>query len=170
MKALTRPSMEGSRRSVAGLRAPGLGERPLRAAIQELCAHLRRAGIEVDCLIDKPTDELGPALSESVGRVTQEALTNVEKRAEAQRVAVSLRLGPRIARLQVSDGGRGLPESAETTSNEFGLRGMRERVEGLGGTLTLSGQSGGTRVTATLPVLSVHQQDPRDGDIGCGER
>jgi signal transduction histidine kinase len=53
----------------------------------------------------------------------------------------------------VHDDGVGLPADAERRPGHFGLRGLRERVEGLGGTLTLSGESNqGTVVEARLPI------------------
>ena len=49
---------------------------------------------------------------------------------------------------------RQLPPDAETRPGHYGLRGMRERVESLGGTLTLSSNDAGTTVAARVPVNS----------------
>jgi signal transduction histidine kinase len=154
VKALTRSSMDALRRSVAGLRAPGLGDRALRSALLALCTDFcERTGIEAQCEVDAEADALRPVLAESLWRVTQEALTNVEKHARAHRVAVSLRREQQSVVLCVTDDGVGLPEGAASSPNHFGLRGMRERVEGLGGTLDLRGDGTGTCVRASLPVV-----------------
>lgn len=161
MKALTRSSMEALRSSIAGLRAPGLGNRPLRSALQALCVDLsQRAEIEVSCQVDEAAGELSPALAEALWRITQEALTNVEKHAAARKVGLALRCEPRSVVLRVTDDGIGLPEGAEWGVNRFGLRGMRERVEGLGGRLTLRGDDHGTAVEAHLPLIAAGQETP----------
>ncbi|MGC9358041.1 MAG: sensor histidine kinase [Anaerolineae bacterium] len=153
LKTLTRSSMEALRRSIAGLRAPGLGDRDLRPALQALCADFgERVGMTVTCDLDDCTDDLRPALAETLWRVIQEALTNVEKHAEADCVVVHLICKPTAVLLRVTDNGVGLPEDVEAGPNHFGLRGMRERVTGLGGTLTLYNDNGAV-VEAHLPVI-----------------
>jgi signal transduction histidine kinase len=155
MKALTRSSMDSLRRSLAGLRSPGLGDSALRPALQALCVDFgERTGTDVACQIDKATDHLRLALAEALWRVTQEALTNVEKHAQARRVRVTLSCELSSVLLEITDDGVGLPPGAASGPNRFGLRGMRERVEGLGGTLTLSGTEEGTVVQARLPVIT----------------
>jgi signal transduction histidine kinase len=154
MKDLTRSSMGALRRSVAGLRTPGLGERALGPALRALCADCgQRTGIETICQVDERADDLRPVLAEALWRVTQEALTNVERHARARHVQVTLRSGLQFVTLCVRDDGIGLPDGAESSPNRFGLRGMRERVEGLGGKLTLQGGESGTEIRAELPVI-----------------
>jgi signal transduction histidine kinase len=154
MKAMTRASMDALRRSIAGLRAPGLEDRALRPALQALCVDLaQRTGLEVACQIDPAADGLRPAMAEALWRITQEALTNVEKHAQARSVTVSLAYEPDAVALRIADDGVGLPAGVEARPNRFGLRGMRERVEGLGGTLALEGSEAGTVVQARLPII-----------------
>jgi signal transduction histidine kinase len=155
MKALTRSSMDALRRSLAGLRAPGLGDRPLRPALQALCVDFgQRTGLEITCGVGEAADGLSPALAEAIWRVAQEALTNVEKHAQARTVRVELRQEPGSVVLRIADDGIGLPAGAESAPNCFGLRGMCERVEGLGGRLRLDGGQPGTVVEASLPVIA----------------
>jgi signal transduction histidine kinase len=154
MKSLSRSSMETLRRSLANLRAPGLGELPLTQAVQELVADIaKRTGLRVEIQLADETDRLQPAVAEVVWRVAQEALTNVEKHARAHRAALTVTLEPQLAVVQVTDDGVGLSVDAERQPGHFGLRGLRERVEGLGGTLQLS-QTGnrGSQIEARLPV------------------
>ena len=92
-------------------------------------------------------------MAEALWRVTQEALTNVEKHAQARSVGVSLEYEPDALTLRIVDDGVGLAAGAESLPNRFGIRGMCERVEGLGGTLALDGGASGTTVRARLPRI-----------------
>lgn len=159
LKALTRSSMGTLRDTVAGLRAPGLGDRPLSSALQEMCVELgQRTGIDVSCQVAQKIETLGPALTETTWRVAQEALTNVEKHAQARRVRVSVAHQPGTLVLCIADDGIGLAKGAEFRPDRFGLRGMRERIEGLGGTMSLESGATGTVVTAQIPLIGESRQ------------
>ena len=85
-------------------------------------------------------------------RIFQEALTNVVRHAQASRVHVGCAVKEEALELIVADDGKGMPAGAEHDSHSLGLLGMRERAELLGGKVTFTGgDSGGTRVLATLP-------------------
>jgi signal transduction histidine kinase len=156
LQKLTRSSMDGLRRSLANLRTSGLGDRPLTGSLQTLCAEAgRRSGSAVDCRVAEGADSLPPAVAEVLWRVAQEGLTNVEKHAHAQRVEVNLALPPKEVVLRVSDDGVGLPRGAEDKPGHYGLRGLRERVEGLGGAFTVApAGSSGTVIEARIPVIA----------------
>jgi signal transduction histidine kinase len=156
LQKLTRSSMDGLRRSLANLRTSGLGDRPLVGSLQILCAEAgRRSGAAVDCRLTEGADALPPAVAEVLWRVVQEGLTNVEKHAQAQHVAVNLSLPSKEVVLRVSDDGVGLPPGAEEKPGHYGLRGLRERVEGLGGTFWLtSAEPRGTLIEARIPLIA----------------
>ena len=152
LKALTRASMEDLRRSIAGLRAAGLGERPLCQTLQGDCVEFGvRSGVEIDCRVDPRLDGVRPGLAETVWRVVQEALTNVEKHAEASKVSVAVDVDHQEVHLRIADDGVGVPQDAESKTDCFGLRGMRERVEAQGGSLVLDNVEEGTLVEVMLP-------------------
>jgi signal transduction histidine kinase len=155
LKNLTRASMDDLRRSLAGLRAPGLGERRLSEALQALSVDTgQRAHLEISCHIVEDADQLSPAQAETLWRIAQEALANIERHANARRVSLQLEVDSRAASLSIQDDGRGLPPDAENQAGHYGLRGMRERVEGLGGELAFTSNGrGGTRVDVKLPIL-----------------
>ncbi|HET9906462.1 MAG TPA: sensor histidine kinase [Anaerolineales bacterium] len=155
LKTLTRASMDDLRRSLAGLRTPGLGDRHLSEALQALSVDVgQRAHLEIKCHVAEEANGLSPALAEALWRVAQEALTNIERHASARNVALRLDIRDHTASLSVNDDGAGMPVDAEKQTGHYGLRGMRERVEGLGGTLMFSGNGqGGTLLEATLPIL-----------------
>jgi signal transduction histidine kinase len=156
LQKLTRSSMEDLRRSLANLRTSGLGDRPLAGSLQTLCAEAgRHSGAAIDCRVAEGADALPPAVAEVLWRVVQEGLTNVEKHAHAQHVAVNLDLPPKEVILRVSDDGVGLPPGAEEKPGHYGLRGLRERVEGLGGMFTVGpAGSSGTVIEARIPVIA----------------
>jgi len=154
LKTLTRTSMDDLRRSLAGLRTPGLGERRLSDALQALSVDAgQRAHLAIACHIHDDANQLSPAHAETLWRVAQEALANIERHAAAHSVQLQLNITSNAALLSIQDDGRGLPPDAEKQPGHYGLRGMRERVEGLGGTLTLTGNSNGSRVDVKLPIL-----------------
>jgi signal transduction histidine kinase len=151
MKRLTRDSMALLRQTLEGLRLPGLDGQALTTALPRLCADFStRTGLSVQCEVDPATDNLRPAVSETLWRISQEALANIERHAQASVVALRLRVMPDAVFLYINDDGIGLPPGAETRPGHYGLRGMRERVEGLGGTLNIESENG-TRLTARLP-------------------
>ncbi len=156
MKDLSRSSMEALRRSLDNLRAPGLGDKPLTEAVKSLCAETRdRTGLKIECRIDNGADGLPPAVAEALWHVAKEGLTNVEKHAQAQHVAVEVKLGPQLAVLRVGDDGVGLPPDAEGKPGHYGLRGLRERIEGIGGTLLLTrAEAKGTLIEARVSLIA----------------
>ena len=79
---------------------------------------------------------------------------NVEKHATAQRVQIDLDMRPTVVALRVADDGIGLPSDLTNRPGHYGLQGMRERIEGLGGVLTVGGNGqAGTVIEASLPLI-----------------
>jgi signal transduction histidine kinase len=106
--------------------------------------------------MDEKADTLGAAVAEILWRAAQEALTNVEKHAQAHSVRLALICERQMVILQVEDDGIGLPPGAESQPMHFGLRGMRERAAGLGGSLSaasMEGEKSGTIIEMRLPVI-----------------
>jgi signal transduction histidine kinase len=155
MRTLTKLSMEQLRRSLAGLRAPGLGDRPLKQALQSACDDARRrSGLGIGCHIDSAADQLPPEVAEALWRGGQEALANVERHARATEASLRLGLKPDAVVLEVRDNGSGLPPGADSKPLHYGLRGLRERAEGLGGTLSLKpGEPKGTLLEMRIPLI-----------------
>jgi signal transduction histidine kinase len=112
-----------------------------------------RGGPKVDLEIDLPAGTRLPAkLETAIFRVTQEALTNVVKHAEAETVRITLAWSERSVVLAIEDDGGGFSE-ARTRDGGFGLIGMRERVATLNGSLDIKTTRGsGTRITVEIPL------------------
>jgi signal transduction histidine kinase len=141
------------RRSVGALRA-GDEAFSLAAAVAALADGVRDGDLAVT--VDVAGEEAGydPAALTALYRAAQEGLTNARRHAGAARVSVTVALGEREARLVVADDGRGLSagSTAGPAAGGYGLRGMRERLEPLGGRLEIGAQpGGGTRLTVTVP-------------------
>ena len=101
--------------------------------------------------LDEVTD-LTDAQSTALFRILQETLTNIARHAGATAVEVSLEAGPHEISLRVGDNGRGITPEQISDQSAFGLLGMRERIQNLGGSLALSGAPGkGTTVQVRIP-------------------
>ena len=87
-------------------------------------------------------------------RTAQEALANVARHAQATRVGLTLSYMPHEVALDVRDDGRGFyPAPPGPGADGFGLVAMRQRVEGLAGTLQIESEpGGGTGISARIPV------------------
>ena len=155
MKQLSRTTMEQLRRSLGGLRTSGLGDQPLGASLEKLCTDAERSdGLKAHCTIAAGTERMPPSVAEALWRVAQEGLRNTTRHAQAKLVELALDLTPGEAVLTVTDDGIGLPKDAENKPGHFGLRGMRERVEGLGGTFVArQNDRGGTLLQARMPMI-----------------
>ena len=133
------------------LRPPLLQERGLAAALRARLQGVEtRAGLvtQFDC---ESEERLAPEKEQELYRIAQEALNNVLKHAHATRVDVRLAIAKGDATLEISDDGVGF-EGSLSGGYGFGLRGMHERVERLGGTLRIDTSPGaGTHLRVDVP-------------------
>lgn len=146
---LTQEGLAEVRRSVAALRASPTESRPLPEALAELVDECRAAGIDTRLTVNNDPRALTPQAELTLYRAAQEGLTNVRKHAHASRAHVTLDYGSdRRTRLVVEDNGVGGNE----TNGGFGLLGVRERAQLLGGEVRVSSASGqGLRLEVELP-------------------
>lgn len=134
------------------LRPQVLDDNGLNAALMELGRHVE--GVEVSVTSNVP-DNLGSEFSITIFRIVQEALTNVEKHANASTATVDVQMQSDDIAIKVADDGvgfEGAPTGPSASGSHLGLLGMRERAGMFGGEFSISGESGrGTSVFATLP-------------------
>ncbi len=138
----------------AELRPGVLDKFGLPAAVEWQCQEfIRRTGLSCACHLPKGELSLNSAHSTALFRILQEALTNVARHAGAKNVHVELHVArERAVTLIVRDDGRGITEEELSAPASLGLLGMRERAEGLGGSLKVeNAPSGGTVVRANSP-------------------
>jgi signal transduction histidine kinase len=137
---------------ITELRPAALDELGLPAAITALAERNGALGLEVDVDVDPIRSEgiAGPECEIAIYRIVQEALSNARKHGAATRAVVAVQTGAETITVTVRDDGTGFDPTAR--AGGFGLVGMRERAELLGGTIGLASEAGaGTTVTATLP-------------------
>ncbi|MEV4754932.1 histidine kinase [Micromonospora sp. NPDC049559] len=147
-----RDAMDQLRRILAVLREePGSGAP--RAAVEDLPDLVRQAagaGFEVGYEVAGEPRPLPPDVGAAVYRITQEALTNVVKHADASRVDVRLSWRERELAIEIRDNGRGARAGLPSGGN--GLVGIRERAAACGGTASAGPGPTGFTVRARLPL------------------
>ena len=153
MQRMAGATLQTVRRILTALRPPILDELGLIAALEWQAGEFsRRVGIRCE-LQTEPIECPDMALATAIFRMFQEILTNIARHAKASSVKVMFGRTPDGVRLSVSDNGRGFLTGDPARPKSFGLLGMRERAESLGGKLTISSTVNvGTTVTVVLPL------------------
>jgi signal transduction histidine kinase len=157
-------AIEASQRIMHNLR-PAILEQGLVAALQWMTSRFeRRTGIVTQFRTSHETIQLPAGVPLVAYRVAQEALTNVSKHAGATKCRVDLSMAAGVLSLEVSDNGRGLLQSDLTKARSFGIRGLRERADTVGGWVELSSGSGGTTLILSIPLpkrtAASHEPEP----------
>jgi signal transduction histidine kinase len=142
---------------IADLRPASLDDLGVEAAIATLAERARERGLEVELEVDLASEQGGETgryieeLETAIYRIVQEALTNAAKHGAARRAYVEVVDERDSVRVVVRDDGCGFDTTSRSAG--FGLVGMHERAELLGGTLTVESAKGkGTSVCCELPV------------------
>jgi signal transduction histidine kinase len=142
---------------ITELRPAALDQLGTEAAINALADRLRSTGLELDVSLDlayehgRAGERHTPELETAVYRIIQEALGNAIKHGHARRAVVELTEDHSTVCVTVRDDGDGFDPAQQTDG--FGLLGMRERAELLGGTVTVDSAPGqGATITAKLPA------------------
>jgi signal transduction histidine kinase len=142
----------------AGLRLPEMEDMDLPGVLKKAVQdHRNKTGDTVRLDLDEQLPEAGLPVKIALYRVTQEALNNAHRHARVSEASVFAGVSDNTLTLEISDSGAGIAgtaeDTAETPGRSLGIRGMRERVELLGGTLdVISREGAGTVVRATLPL------------------
>ncbi|OBJ79621.1 sensor histidine kinase [Mycobacterium colombiense] len=119
--------------------------------IAALVEGFQRAGLAVGLCVEGPTDHVSPAVGLALYRITQESLANIAKHAPESKAGVVLDISPVSARLAITNL---LPAAvmAAQSAEGRGLRGMRQRVELLGGAIEAGPTRDGWSVCAEIPL------------------
>ncbi len=149
-------AIRGIRQVATRLRPAVLDHLGLIPAIESLVETFeKRTGVPCHVSIEQAVRTMTFDADERVTlyRITQELLTNVVKHAQATSVALGLTVdGDRVV-LDVQDNGRGLGPAEPEHAGAWGLKGIRERTELLGGSLDVQSHPGkGTRIRVVLPM------------------
>jgi signal transduction histidine kinase len=166
--------IDGLRHLITELRPAALDDLGLAAALEALARRAQAIdGLHVKTVIDLGREpgtahdadaheagrRLDPELESTVYRIVQEALTNVSRHAQATSAEVSVAVHDGVLQASVTDDGKGLPDAGrlgprgDGLEGGFGMSGMRERAELIGGELEFSPAPGrGTLVRLTVPL------------------
>ena len=157
---LVHKGLTGVRESVAALRESPVRNRALQEAIVSLVRETQSSGIITEFELTGEALALEHKVALALYRAAQEGLTNVRRHARASRVDVRLDFQPDKVRLEIRDNGVGAAE----TNGGFGLLGIRERMQMLGGTLEIQTSAGiGFRLIATVPMAEADRPVQPEG-------
>jgi signal transduction histidine kinase len=176
--------IDGLRHLITELRPAALDDLGLAAALQALARRAQAIdGLEVQTEIDlgsesdhpsSETDQrrLDPELESTIYRIVQEALTNVSRHAQATQATIRIVERNGMIHASVTDDGQGLPEAdrlgprGDGLEGGFGMSGMRERAELVGGELELVPAPGkGTVMRLTVPLAGRPASGEISGDV-----
>ncbi len=168
---IVRESMNELRASIANLRSPTLDHEPACRALSRSARDMaQRSGVHVTCDLQTDSEGFPEQVEETLWKVGQEAIANIEKHAYASNVLLHISRCDGTVHMRIEDDGVGLPyncsrrkangQSTYTSpSGHYGLNGMAERVERIGGTLSLKpGAERGTVVEVVLPLVEMPLQ------------
>jgi len=143
-------------RIASELRPGVLDDLGLTAAIEWLGSDFsRRSGIPCRTDVTAPEERIGGNASIVIFRIIQEALANVARHSGAAQASVEFWEADNVLHVRIRDDGRGLTEAQAASPLSLGLIGIRERAEGLGGRVTVTGQAGqGTNLEVSIPLPS----------------
>jgi len=155
-RSMIRHSHEEARRSVWNLRTWALEQSDLPTALSEMKSQIKNGSpVQIGLEISGTPCQLPSRIEGHLLRIGQEATANAVRHAQGKIIRLELRYESESVQLSIHDDGVGF-DAANFTSSEaghFGLLGMRERAEKIGGTITLlSAPGSGTRIKVTVPL------------------
>ena len=159
-KEMARRGVSQARRVVQDLRPEVLEEWPLPEAVKRVVqGWTQQSGIQAQTIITGTHSHLHPEAETTLIRAVQEALTNVQKHAQASSAQVTLSYMGDVLILDVQDNGIGLENAPPPSQGGgYGLTAMRQRVSQVGGSLSVESEPGeGTTVVIQLPIQQLAQ-------------
>jgi len=148
----TRSGLDETRRALKALRASPLEDLGLGLALQKLAeSAMERASLKLDLSLPSQIPTISTNVEQCIYRVGQEAIENVVHHANANQLVVSLQFNPHEAILAIEDDGVGFDLLRKETPGHYGLPGMRERAQLVGGELKINSQpEKGTSIQLTV--------------------
>lgn len=164
-------AMDEIDRLIADLRPTLLDDLGLVAALRWLVESNRDRLPPVELKLSLGKTRLPPHLEVELFRIAQESVKNIIRHANAKHVRISLRAEPGRVLLVVEDDGAGFdPQAAMDPLSPrpaWGLLGMKERAEGLGGSMAIDSRLGsGTRITVEVPLIQEVGHEPDTHPVG----
>lgn len=161
MNAIVDQTMTSVRRISADLRPLMLDDLGLHDAAVWLVAEFSKHSA-IECRLEAPPEgtleNVDRAIAITIYRVLQESLTNIARHAQAKHVWVILGVSGNWLQLEVEDDGQGVTDADLARPRSLGLKGMRERVRYIGGSVEIGrAPRGGTRVLVRVPTLPTQE-------------
>ena len=151
-------ALEENRRIAHNLRPTDLDNLGLSAACSSFCNDVQlRTNLQFSCRLIEPTQRLSPPVELNLFRIVQEAVTNIEKHAQAKTVRLQIQRDGDFVVLKIKDDGHGFDaktvQAAKKMRHGLGLTNMRERALSLGGTCEIKSKPGqGTTISVRVPA------------------
>jgi len=153
MIKLTETTLATVRKLSSELRPPALELGLVEALEWQVLQFRERTGIAVELVCPMQKVDLDNGAATAVFRILQEALTNIQRHAQATQVTIRCQEESQRFILTIKDNGRGITESEKSASQSLGLLGMSERAQLAGGEINIeNAEDGGTRITVSIPV------------------
>jgi signal transduction histidine kinase/ligand-binding sensor domain-containing protein len=160
-RGYVREGLAEARQSIWALRSQDTGEKTLPVSLRRVTERAGSHGFEANFSVYGAYRPLRSDTEREILRVAQEAIHNVKKHAGAEHLSVRLDYGTAEVALEVRDDGRGFDpgEKANSTTDHYGLTGMRERADSIGGSLEVRSEPGaGTSIKLQVPAPREVQQ------------
>ncbi|MFE2961672.1 sensor histidine kinase [Nocardia tengchongensis] len=147
-------SLVETRQLIAELTPAPLEGQSLAGALNRITERAAAPGLDAQVLVEGDPQALPMPIEAALVRITQGAVSNVVRHAQAHRMRVTLTYADDAVHLDVVDDGVGIDPAvlAESPSGSFGLNAMRSRVEQQGGTMDVESEPGHTAVTVYFPL------------------
>jgi signal transduction histidine kinase len=160
--SVTRAGLQETRRALKSLRASPLDDLGLIQALRQIATETAtRANLRLNLQLPERLPPLSAALEQCLYRVTQEATANVAHHANARTLTIHLSINSGIT-LRISDDGCGFSPQQAEVAGHFGMAGMHERAQLVGGTVTITSQPGqGTTMLLTVREITHEGTDLR---------
>ncbi len=154
VRMLVRHGIAEARRYVWDLRSQALDHGDLPTALSDTARRLTAdAAVEAQVQVGGVFRKLPRPVEDNLLRIAQEAINNAVAHAQPERIWINLQFDIKRVQLSVRDDGRGFDQATSTSNGHFGLTGMRERAEQIGGTLSINSSVGnGTEVMVDVPI------------------
>jgi len=155
VRMLVRHGIAEARRYVWDLRSQALDKADFPTALKETARRLTSdTAIEAQVEVSGVFRELPREIEDNLLRIGQEAINNAVTHANARQLAVKMTFDIQRVQLSVRDDGRGFDVSTGVKNGHFGVVGMRERAERIGGTLNIRSSASGTEVVVDVPITN----------------
>ena len=158
---LVRSGLEDARKAIWELRSQSAENQDLAAKLVKMADRVTTGTeIKTEVRVNGTYHPLPERVEDELLRIAQEAVTNAVRHADPNRVEIQLRFAGKRMELSVEDNGRGFSgEIPSTQDGHFGLTGMKERAQQIGGSLTVSSKEGqGTRVCVCVEMPTAERE------------